>query len=141
MQQEKIKYVFDNLSSNNLKILDDFYDPKTKFIDPLGEHLGLDSVREYYKNLYQNVKEIHFKYHEIISNGNTHILIWTMTLRTDALNGGKPTTLDGNSHITFNDANLVVYHRDYFDMGEFIYEHIPVLGWTIRQVKNRLRGK
>ena len=30
------------------------------------------------------------------------------------------------------------YHRDYFDMGEFIYERVPVLGSVIRAIKRRL---
>ena len=140
-QQDKIKHVFNTLRANNIQILDDFYAPDTKFIDPLGTHNGINSVKDYYRNLYSNVKNIHFKYNDIVSAGNTHVLLWTMTLTTDGLNSGKPISLEGNSYIKFNEANLVSYHRDYFDMGEFVYEHIPVLGWTIKKVKNKLRGK
>lgn len=139
-QSEKIKHVFTNLRADNLHILDDFYAKDTEFIDPLGKHKGIESVRSYYKGLYQNVKEIKFDYQDIISNGNTHVLVWKMTLKAQGLNGGNPVIVDGNSYIKFNQQDLVIYHRDYFDMGEFIYEHIPILGWTIQKVKNRLRG-
>jgi hypothetical protein len=139
-QQEMIKTVFTTLRADNIQILDAFYAPDTKFIDPLGTHSGIKSVKSYYKNLYENVKSINFKYNDIVSSGNTHVLVWTMTLEANGLNGGKPISLEGNSHIKFNEENLVIYHRDYFDMGEFIYEHVPLLGWTIKQVKNRLRG-
>ena len=140
-QQEMIKNVFTTLRAENIQILDSFYAPDTKFIDPLGTHNGIKSVKAYYRNLYQNVKSIHFKFNDIVSNGNTHVLVWTMTLEAGGLNNGKPIFLEGNSHIKFNDANLVTYHRDYFDMGEFIYEHVPVLGWTIKKIKNKLRGE
>ncbi len=139
-QQAKIKYVFDNLRADNIVILDNFYAKDTTFIDPLGTHKGIQSVKDYYKNLYQNVKSIKFTYKDLVTNGNTHVLLWTMTLSAEGLNGGTPITLEGNSYIVFNDSGLVSYHRDYFDMGEFIYEHIPVMGWTIKQVKKRLRG-
>lgn len=138
-QQEKMKNVFNTLRADNIQILDDFYDPKVTFIDPLGMHPGIDSVKSYYKNLYKNVKEINFKFKNIISSGNSHVLIWTMTLKADGLNGGVPIVVEGNSHIEFNDKNLVIYHRDYFDMGEFIYEHVPVLSFVIKQIKTRLK--
>jgi len=32
----------------------------------------------------------------------------------------------------------VIYHRDYFDMGAFVYENIPVLGSVVRYTKKRL---
>jgi steroid 5-alpha reductase family enzyme len=139
-QQERIKHVFKTLRADNLNILDGFYDPKTVFVDPIGSHNGIQSVKDYYQNLYQNVKSIDFAFSDIVSNGDTHVLIWTMTLEAEGLNGGKPIFLEGNSYIKFNEANLVAYHRDYFDMGEFIYEHVPVLGWTIKKIKDRLKA-
>lgn len=141
LQQEKIKYVFNALRADNLHILDDFYAYDTEFVDPLGTHKGLNGVKSYYKNLYQNVKDIKFETKDLVSNGNSHVFVWRMILVADGLNGGSPVTLEGNSHIKFNDQNLVIYHRDYFDMGEFIYEHIPVLGWTLKKIKQKLRGQ
>lgn len=140
-QQEKIKYVFDNLRADNIKILDDFYAKDTTFIDPLGTHKGINSVKDYYRNLYKNVKSIKFTYRDLISSDNSHSLYWTMTLSADGLNRGAPISLEGNSHIRFNQDGFVAYHRDYFDMGEFIYEYVPVMGWAIKKVKNKLRSE
>lgn len=140
-QQEKIKYVFDNLRADNIEILNDFYAKDTTFVDPLGAHNGIQSVKDYYQNLYKNVKSIKFTYKDLVTNGTTHALYWTMTLSADGLNGGSPISLEGNSYIKFNEAGLVSYHRDYFDMGEFIYEHVPVMGWAIKKVKDKLRGE
>jgi hypothetical protein len=49
---------------------------------------------------------------------------------------GETRELRGVSHIKFN--GKVYYHHDYFDMGAFIYERVPVLGTVIRTIKNRL---
>lgn len=141
LQQEKIKNVFSSLNANNTNILDDFYDKNTHFIDPIGEHQGINEVKNYYKNLYTNVENIKFDFLDLVTNGSTHVLVWKMTLVTKKLNNGKPIIVFGTSHIKFNDQDLVIYHRDYFDMGEFIYENVPFLGWTIKKIKERLKDK
>ncbi len=69
------------------------------------------------------------------------MLVWRMDLRARGLKRGELVQLDGVSHIRFNADNLVDYHRDYFDMGQFVYEHVPVLGWAVRRVKKRLEGR
>lgn len=136
----RIENVFNGLRADKLEILNGFYDEKVVFVDPLGEHAGLDSVRAYYKNLYQNVESIRFDFKDSISQDNHHVVMWQMILKTPSLNGGKEVILNGNSVIKFNSQNLVEYHRDYFDMGEFIYEKIPVLGWVISVIKNKMRA-
>ncbi len=140
-QAQRIEKVFNELRADNIDILDGFYAQKTLFIDPIGEHRGLKEVKAYYQGIYQGVEDIRFEFSEIISNGNHHVAVWKMILTTPNLNSGKPVILHGNSVIKFNDDGLVSYHRDYFDMGEFIYQHIPVLGSLIKYIKNRLKGQ
>lgn len=138
-QMEVIKDVFTRLRADNLDILDSFYDPRVQFLDPLGLHDGRDSVKEYYRNLYKNVTSISFDYTDSLSADNNHLLVWTMNLVAPAMDGGKPVVVHGNSVIKFNEQDLVIYHRDYFDMGEFVYERVPILRWVIAKVKTRLR--
>jgi hypothetical protein len=49
---------FNDLRATNLEILDNFYDPQLKFIDPLGEINGRPAMKQYYANVYKSVKEI-----------------------------------------------------------------------------------
>ncbi|STD20313.1 Uncharacterised protein [Enterobacter asburiae] len=32
------------------------------------------------------------------------------------------------------------HQRDYYDAGEMIYEHLPLLGWAVRGVKRRVKS-
>jgi hypothetical protein len=89
--------------------------------------------------MYQNVKSIKFDFTEFHEAGNHVTAIWKMTLETDKLNGGEPFSVDGNSVIKFDENGKAVYHRDYFDMGAFIYERIPVVGFVIKKIKARLK--
>ena len=57
-------------------------------------------------------------------------------LTTAKLCCGKPISVQGTSHIRFTDK--VYFHQDYFDGGALLYEHVPVLGSIIQQLKKRM---
>jgi hypothetical protein len=48
-------------------------------------------------------------------------------------------TIHGSSHLRFNVAHQVMYHRDYWDAAEELYEKIPVLGSLMRFIKRQAR--
>ncbi len=135
----RIRKIFDDLRTDNVDILNAFYAPDSNFVDPIVNLNGLEAIKGHYAQLYQNVKSISFEYSDEVVQNDTHVLLWTMKLQAEKLNSGQPIAVIGNSYIKFNSQNLVSYHRDYFDMGEFIYEHIPVLGYVIGKVKKRLK--
>lgn len=139
-QIEKIKEAYNYVNKDTLDFLDQFYSSDIEFVDPIGTHKGLRAVKAYYQRLYKSVEEIRFDFSETVSQGSSHVLIWKMTVKAKGLNGGKPVTVQGNSHLRVNDKGQVCYHRDYFDMGEMFYERIPVLKWVVTTVKKALEG-
>ena len=47
--------------------------------------------------------------------------------------------VDGISTIRFGGKEgKAVYHRDYYDMGEFVYERIPVVKNIIKLIKKKM---
>jgi hypothetical protein len=137
--KDKIKFFFDKLSKDNMQLVDEFYDSKIEFIDSVGSINGTEKIKAYYSNMYQNVKSIKFDYSQFYESENSVVAIWKMTLQTDKLNGGDPFTVDGNSIIKFGANGKAIYHRDYFDMGAFIYERLPVIGFVIKKIKDRFK--
>ena len=141
-REQRIIDIFNSLRSDNTQILDDFYHPNLKFADPLGPIDGLDAMKNYYKNVYKNVKTIRFEFDHMTTQGNTVFTGWNMFLSAQGLNGGNEIRVIGASRITFDPStDLVIDHRDYFDMGEFIYERVPVLGSIIRFVKEKFTSE
>lgn len=135
---ERSKEFFDKLDSAHLELVDKFYDRNTVFQDPVHQLKGSEAVKHYYSALYKNVEEIKFEYGKSIESGDTVSLSWRMHLKASSL-GYEPITVDGVSLITFGGLEgKAISHRDYFDMGEFIYEHIPVLKSVIGFIKGRL---
>lgn len=139
-EKERIERFFNSLRRETLAIVDDFYSQEVEFIDPLGTHHGVGAVKKYYAGLYQNVTSIRFEFGSMVQEGLLVSAPWTMHLSAAKLKGGQPIAVPGLSYFRFNGTTgKCDYHRDYFDMGAFIYDHVPLLGSVIRFVNNRLR--
>ncbi len=135
----EIESLFNNFNKETLHLADDFYDPDVMFRDPIVELKGREALKAYYADMYENVTSIRFDFSDGIEKDGEAVVFWTMEVRAKGLKGGEPVLLDGTSHIRFGgDAGKAVYHRDYFDMGAFVYENVPVLGSLVRYTKKRL---
>lgn len=120
--------------------LGDIYADNIVFIDPITTHNGLNEVKTYFSNLLTQAKSCKFDISDILvcgesRNGVTHVVNWTMTLVL--LKGDKVITLDGTTQLSVKD-DIIVYHKDYYDLGEMVYEHVPLLGFVIRTIKRKL---
>jgi hypothetical protein len=136
---KEIESLFNNFNSDTLDLADDFYDPDVVFKDPIVELKGRDRLKAYYADMYENVTSIRFDFSGGIEQDEEAVVFWTMVVRAKGFKGGEPVFLDGSSHIKFGgESGKAVYHRDYFDMGAFVYENIPVLGSIVRYTKKRL---
>lgn len=136
--KEKTQHIFEKLNKDTLHLIPEFYDANVEFHDPVGMVKGTEKITAYYKNMYQNVKTIKFDFSQFIESEDMVVGVWKMTLVTDKLNGGEPIVVDGNSVIKFKNRKAI-YHRDYFDMGAFAYENIPVLGFIVKKIKERFK--
>lgn len=141
MDIAKIEYFFNALSKDSMHIVDEFYDQNAVLEDPIGKRIGSANIKSYYSKLYKNVREIRFDFTEDISQSDKFLVVWKMHLVSSGLNSGKPVVVEGNSFLRVDPkTDKITYHRDTFDMGAFIYEHIPVLGSAVRFVKSKLEG-
>jgi ketosteroid isomerase-like protein len=136
--REKVQHFFEKLNKDSMHLVTEFYDAEVDFQDPIGTIKGEKKMRKYYENMYKNVKSIKFEFSQFVEAGDDVVGIWKMTLVTPNLKGGEPVVVDGNSVIKFKNGKAI-YHRDYFDMGAFIYENIPVMGFMVRKVKERFK--
>ncbi|MGE7990101.1 nuclear transport factor 2 family protein [Pseudomonas sp. NPDC089554] len=128
---------FATLDASSLDRLGELYSPDVHFRDPLHQLDGLPALRGYFEQLYANAHDIRYDIHatDEIAPGEGY-LRWTLHFRHPRLNGGRPISLDGCSHLHWE--TQVYRHRDYFDAGALLYEHIPVLGGVIGWLKGRL---
>jgi hypothetical protein len=135
-----IKVFFNTVDKHHLSWLEDFYAENATLEDPLGLHIGRDSIVSYYKMMYDPVIEIAFEFEEIYHQDHIYFAPWLMKMRSSKLKGGAWIQVKGTSRIEFDKSGKkVISHRDDFDMGAMVYEHLPILGWTIRWIKSQFK--
>jgi ketosteroid isomerase-like protein len=136
--RQKFQHIFENLNKDRMHLVEEFYHTEIEFHDPIGTLKGVKKMRSYYERMYKSVTSIKFEFSHFVESGDDVVGVWKMTLVTPNLNSGEPVVVDGNSVIKFKDGKAI-YHRDYFDMGVFIYENIPGLGFVVKKIKNRFK--
>jgi hypothetical protein len=138
---QKVRAMYMRFDKKILKTLPEIYSEDIQFRDPLHAVNGINNLAQYFGGMMDDLLECRFEFHhslEMIERGEA-ILFWTMHYRHKKIAGGKPLELTGNSHLLFSEK--VYYHRDYFDAGSMLYEHLPLLGAAIRYVKKRIGAK
>jgi ethanolamine utilization protein EutA (predicted chaperonin) len=128
--------VYSTLRADNLASLATIYHPEVEFVDPMHQLKGLVALEGYFQQLYQNVISCDFVIEQRLESQNQAAIYWTMTLRHSALAGGASIKVEGHSQLQMVD-DLIIYHRDYFDLGAMLYEQIPLLGRVIKYIKQR----
>lgn len=130
--------VFNTLSSDNLHRLEEIYTSDIRFIDPAHEINGIENLRDYFTKLYANVTSVSFDFYEEVTSGQSGYVQWEMHFAHPRLNGGRPITVPGTSFLRFSGTGKVSYHRDYFDLGSMLYQHLPLLGAIVKSINRRL---
>lgn len=125
-----------DLAGRDMQIIDSVYGSDVEFIDAAHHVNGLDNLVSYFDNVMANVTHCRFEIHDIFEQDNAAAVSWTMHCAHPKLNGGKVYQVPGMSQLRFDDK--ITYHRDHFDFGAMIYEHIPLLGSIIRKIKGAL---
>lgn len=135
---ERFKHLYETLNSSNCHdgLIEVVYRDDLQFQDSFHLIDGIDAFRDYCASLYENLTSCEFNFHEQWVTENDAMLVWTMRYKHPRINRGKEVSVEGSSLIRFEDK--VYFHRDYFDGGELLYEHIPLVGTLIRTLKNRM---
>ena len=132
------KDFFTDFSPVNSTALADIYTDDVHFIDPITDVQGIGALEKHFFSTAQGLMQCQFDFVSDMLIGDKATFEWVMTYAHPKLGSGKLLHLSGCSVIAFNDEQRIHYHRDYYDMGEMVYEHIFLLGGGIQLIKKRL---
>lgn len=139
---DRFSAMYRDFANLDLNQLGKIYTLNVEFIDPVDTHQGLDALQDYFRRMMDMVELCEFDIHGSLEcQPNplqiSHVINWTMRMRPRS--SSKLILLNGVSQLKVNDQGIY-FQRDYYDLGEMVYEHVPALGWVIQKVKGRLRA-
>jgi hypothetical protein len=143
---ERFKAFYTSLKHAELSAIPDIYSVDVTLIDPVGTHTGLPALESYFKKLLKNAKHCDFSISTCAAmkptdqaESEAYCVVWQMHFAVPSLKKGQTITVDGMTHLKVRD-DRIVYHRDFYDLGQMIYDHIPLLGWATNKIKSGMRA-
>jgi limonene-1,2-epoxide hydrolase len=133
---EKFHQFYRQLNSADLTGLDQIYRSDIEFIDPIHHIKGIEALNHYFENMMQDLIRCNFEIHQLSEQDQQAFVIWTMHFQHPRLNKSNTIHVDGVSQLKFDEQ--VFFHRDYYDVGAMLYEHIPLLGSIISGVRKKI---
>jgi steroid Delta-isomerase len=153
---------FETISLTTVEEIDALYEHDAYFKDPFNEVRGVAAIQAIFAQMFVQVSEPRFKVVQSIlgraerddvtpvppldvslpasinalSSGDA-FLIWEFSFRFKRFNKDQLQMVRGSSHLRFNRNGKIIFHRDYWDAAEELYEKIPILGALMRFIKLR----
>jgi ketosteroid isomerase-like protein len=138
MSVEALIDFFHGLSPQSVSRLPEFYSADVWFKDPFNEVRGVAAVQRIFSHMFEQVGEPRFIVSESVVDDRGAMLIWSFNFQVGRWGGGKMQAIRGISHLKFDAAGKVNYHRDYWDAAEELYMKVPLLGLLMRGLQRAL---
>ncbi len=128
---------FETLQEDSVQRMGEFYTPDAYFKDPFNEVRGLADVQRIFSHMYVALEQPHFVVTERVVQGRQCFLVWDFKFRFKRFDTTTLQVVRGTSHLRFADDGRIIYHRDYWDAAEELYEKLPVVRSVMRWLKKR----
>ena len=135
----RLAHWFNHLQPSDLPGLGAYYAPQARFKDPFNDVVGVEAIRGVFEHMYRNLDHARFVVTGAVSQGAEAFLTWDFHFRFRRFAPGVDQVVRGTTHLRFDAAGLVEWHRDYWDVAEELYEKLPGLGALMRWLKRQAR--
>ena len=119
----EFKEWFLNLNESTLENIGSYYDENVFFKDPFNEFNGREKLKKLFIHMFITLKNPHFVFIDNIENSEGIFLTWDFIFSYK----GNLFKIHGSSHLKLNEENKIIYHRDYWDVGEELLLKIPII--------------
>lgn len=134
---EKFESVFYDLKQDNLESsLRQTYAELFYFNDTLETITDLTTLVDYMKKTSDKVKSAQVKILDIVKGKNDYYIRWEMEMKLEVSGRKIHSRSIGMTQLRFNESGKIIFHQDFWDGMEGLYQHLPVIGYILRKVKN-----
>ncbi len=129
---------YNGLSAQDLSILAQLYHPEVRFIDPVHQMDGLAALQQYFAHAYARLDSCTFVAHAMAGQQQQGFVSWQMQFSHQAIAAGALITVDGCTELHWHQDGRIIYHRDYYDLTQMVYQHVPVVAWLTGKIKQKM---
>ena len=130
---QKLQDWYTNLSEVSLLEIESLYDSNCFFKDPFNELKGISKITKIFTHMFKELEDPRFIFVDVISNEDQSFFTWDFVFKKN----GSNFKIHGSSHIKW-ESDKVIFHRDYWDVGEEILLKIPVVKRIYSILVNKL---
>jgi len=132
----QLRRFYETISPQSVGEIGAVYAPDAYFKDPFNEVRGVPAIEQIFRHMFTQVEAPRFVVHDTLATGDQAFLTWEFLFRMRQFSKADQ-VIRGASHLKFDPAGLVVFHRDYWDAAEELYEKLPLLGGLMRFLRRR----
>lgn len=129
-QAEKIREICPQLYAEN-----------AYFSDTLVILHGEPAIQAHFLRTAQAMTAYEASVDDVAFSGNDYYVRWTMKFRSPRFAGGEEICSTGVSQIRFNDAGKISFHQDFWDSGQHVYGHLPVVSPMIHFIQKQIQNQ
>jgi steroid delta-isomerase len=129
---------YEALQPADVDRLGEVYAAHAYFRDPFNEVRGLAEVRRIFARMFEQLDDCRFVIRDSVCDDAGAMITWDMTFRIRRLRPHEVRCIHGATHLKFDAAGRITYHRDYWDAAEELYAKLPVIGPVMRWLRRRL---
>lgn len=134
----RVRAFYETLAPASLARLPEIYAPHAYFRDPFNEVRGLPEITRIFAQMFEHLDDCRFTFVDTVVDANGAMLTWDMRFRIRRLAPGRARSIHGATHLRFDAAGRVAYHRDYWDAAGELYAQLPVVGPLVRWLGRKL---
>ena len=136
---QRLVEFFGSLRAVDVPRLRMLYREDAFFKDPFNEVHRVDDIEGIFTRMFNDVDHPRFVITGTVLQDKEAFLTWNFHFHLKRWRSDEQ-CIRGCSQIRFDDDGLVVFHRDYWDAAEELYEKLPLVGALMRWLKRRAQG-
>ncbi|MBY0345412.1 MAG: nuclear transport factor 2 family protein [Neisseriaceae bacterium] len=124
---------YESLQADTVQLAEQLYAADARFKDPFNDLVGVENIIAIFQHMFATTNNPRFVIGERLLHKQQAFVTWTFEFELQ----GRAYQIVGGSHLVFNDAGLVVLHRDYWDAAEELLQKLPIVGAPIRWLRKK----
>lgn len=114
------------------------YAERLYFNDTIKTLTHVDELVEYMVETAAKVEATNVTIDDVVKSDEDYYIRWTMHIQMDVMGRTIDSKSLGMTQLRFNSDGKIIFHQDYWDGAEGLYEHLPYVGRWVKKIKERM---